>query len=199
MADIIGKLNRAERESTRVGPLLLGLAAFDGGCDLLLDVEGVELRRFRLNEVEVTLTGLTITGEMAIPFASLREWNADSCGGDSEGPCISFETNGRNGYICPAEPIDELVDGLRRTIDRLIADQDGEFFYVSDLNGPVRSERRDAELDRDADVLRVGDERFPVPRLVWLSEEVDGDGNTFWHLVSADGRYRRICFGDLGR
>lgn len=197
MADILGRLARAERESTRVGALLIGLAAFDGGCDLLLNIEGEEPRRFRLDDIGVTLTCLTIAGEKAIPFDGLREWSSDRCGGDSEGPCISFETDGRNGYVCPAEPLDELVGDLSRTIDRMLAHQDGEFFHVSDLDGPVRSERRDASMEGDA--LRIGDETFPIAGIVWLSGETDGDGNTFWHLIDASNRYRRISFDDLGR
>jgi len=215
MSDIATAMWSGIRESEALGKLMRGLAVLARTqTELWMIVEGREPRRFAVSSLGFSLEGMSIDGEMAIPFATVSAYE----GRDGE-PCICFETDGAAAIIAPAAPpgTDEF---MKDAVAMLRSDwYDLDTVYLSDLNGSLgrhKTPEGESEVqlrrptavaqaapDMDAphpddemvilgEVMRLGD-------LTWMERDTDGDGNRYGHIVLSDGRYRRVTFGDLSR
>lgn len=211
MPDKITNLWSSGRENEAIGHLIRGvsLLAADGHENLWLIVEGEEPKRFTPAEVGISLKGVDIAGTI-LGYDGLTPWD-----GYVDGPCVSFRIGDKDALIAPADAASH--NEFLTEIDRLLSNDwyNGDDVYLSDLDGSVGTgpmDGKDVGLWRDDsvnapddirflpdDVLIVLGERMRLGDMSWVERDQDGDGNRYAHVVMNDGRYRRICFGDLSR
>lgn len=211
MPDKTTNLWNAHLQNEGIGHLIRGvsLLAADGHENLWLIVEGEEPKRFTPSQVAISLKGLDIAGT-AFGYDVITPWN-----GYVDGPCVSFRIGDKEAVIAPADAATH--DEFLVEIDRLLSNDwhDGDDVYLSDLDGSVGTgpmDGKDVGLWRadgvvapegtrflPDDVLIVLGERMRLGDMSWVERDQDGDGNRYAYIVMTDGRYRRICFGDLSR
>ena len=193
MEDVKIILERAMREGEPVGRLIAGLAVLRETCrEIVLIVEGEEPLRIATDALGVSFGSITLHGRPLIPFDRLSGWDRPS-----GSPCIAFSVDGRDAIIAPGRALD--ARDIARTVERFAGDRGpgSDTVYVNGLDWA--GGRAGRELTLADGVLTALGEALPVADMAWADAEADGDGNDHLHVVMADGRYRRIAVGDLGR
>lgn len=211
MPDALTDLWSTHRDAETVGRIVKGLSALaaDGHRSFWLIVQGGASRRFGAEEIRITLEGIDLAGTM-LTYGEIEAW-----GRQIDGPCIHFQISGKQAIIAPATAA--AHDGFRRAVSRFFTEDwyDADNVYLGDLDHGLASGSGDevrisilrpdeappAEdgLPAPDEVLVVFDEHLRLGDMTWAELDTDGDGNRHLHLVMSDGRYRRICCGDLSR
>lgn len=211
MPDKITNLWCAHREAEAVGNMIRGISLLvaDGHENLWLIVEGQEPKRFTPAQVAISLNGIDIA-DTTVGYDAITPWDRYV-----DGPCVNFRIGDKEAVIAPADAATH--DEFLVEVDRLLSKDwyDGDDVYLSDLDGDVGTgpmDGKDVGLWRadgvvapegvrllPDDVLIVLGERMRLGDMSWVERDQDGDGNRYAHIVMTDGRYRRVCFGDLSR
>jgi hypothetical protein len=196
MNQLVDDIQRAMMFSSHVGAVVAGLAVLrrDRGDVVIIGGPTSLAERIPVDLIGIDFEGLTFDREPWVSFGDMTSFDDGRGGGE---PCVCWSNGDVRTIVAPAVAPDP--DGIAATVKRFVENwcPSSENLYLSDIDGSTGDGSQTMSIEDGS--IHVMGMAIAVSDLTWADVVLDGDGNTFLDLVTADARYLRIGLGDLSR